>query len=43
MEAAVGGARANRFKSKFKEEYNGTMQQEDAGKIGNEYYNTFPS
>ena len=42
MEAAVGGARANRFKSIFKDEYKGTMYYKDAGEVGYEYYNTLP-
>ena len=43
MEAAIGGARASRLKSKFKLEYKGEMYPENAANLAYDYYILSPS
>ena len=38
LSAAIGGARAKKFKMHFKKEYRGTMYPDDAANIGYDYY-----
>jgi hypothetical protein len=42
MAAAIGGARAKRFKMHFKKEFKGTMKPEDAANKGYDYYTLSP-
>ncbi len=42
MEAAIGGARAARFKSLFKPEFQGNIEKETASNKGYDYYTILP-